>query len=95
MKLKSVQLTYGGIKIKTWEVWFHTLNHDVIEVQQLGQHVRTCDVLRGTVNCCPKIVVLTHIPLSFDVLQTVYLQETMATTHFLAYLGHASEFQLE
>lgn len=59
----------------------------------LDQQVCTFDVVRDTVNCHP--VILTYIPLSSGVLQTVHLQETMAAIHFLAYLGHVSEFQLE
>lgn len=64
-----------------------------MEVQWLSQAF-TFEALRGAVSCYPKIILI-YIPLSFDVLQTVHLQETMATTHFLAYLEHASEFQLE
>lgn len=94
MGLKVMQLIYGSIEIKTWEVWVHTLNHEATEVQWLGQYACIFNVLRSTVNCYPKMIVLIYVPLSFDVLQTVHLQETMATTHFLAYLGHASEFQL-
>lgn len=55
---------------------------------------RTCIwVSRATVHRCPKVRVLTYVPLSSDVLQTVHLQETVATTHSLAFSGHASELQ--
>ena len=50
--------------------------------------------MRGAVSCYPKFI-LTYIPLSFDAPQTVHLQETTETKHFLVYLGHASEFRLE
>ena len=94
IKHSVVQLICGSVEIKTCEVWPSALNHYAIIVQQLSQQVCTFNVLRGTVNSDPKFI-LTYIPLSFDVPQTVHLQETMATTHFLVYLGHASEFQLE
>lgn len=55
---------------------------------------RTCIwVSRDTVDRYPTFMVLTYVPLSSAVLQTVHLQETVAATYFLAFLGHASELQ--
>lgn len=90
--LESEQLTHGRVEAKPWEGWLHAFNHCTIEVQWLGPRVDTCDVLRGTAYCYANIP-LTDIPLSFGVLQTVHLQETMAATHFPAYWGRASELQ--
>lgn len=86
IRLKDVQLIYGSVESKTWEVWCHG--------STMAGSTRTCIwVLRDTVNHYPKIIVPTYVPLFSDVLQTVHLQETLATTHFLAFLGPASELQ--